>query len=500
MSKKTDIIARKIVEHCFIYFMSSNCPQILLSDDNDKIVLNDLYRDILEKHKDMVTFNLKEKEFGITFLKIYANVEDKEHTIHYCANNREVLNGKISRLIPEMPNEKIKDEMDGEFLLRAYISGNYLDEIVNTERTDFHFIKEDEETTIFKNTSDEISRKELDSKIAESMKEYLNHYLEQMSLDKIAYIEDYIKREAPQYRVLLSKKYLFADIHSKLPKDKLDIALYEIMQKLDIEIKRGVNEILGQKISDVKDLVEYKDKYNKYIDDVNDIGKAKLVEYIVHRKLVLDLLERALEWNTEGKYSLEEYIHKIVFPLKNSSDTVDYEKHNLWIIDEKLSYHYYLASDLPLNKVQPIDSDSLSRPDILIFNNPIAVVDSDSSYSSIVLLEFKRPQREEFTKDDDPIKQLYTYIININAGKAKNSKGRTIPKDQIYYCYLICDITEPIKNSADQANLAETPDGSGYYGFNPTYKAYVEVISYDKLLKDAKKRNRVLFKKLSILT
>lgn len=35
-----------------------------------------------------------------------------------------------------------------------------------------------------------------------------------------------------------------------------------------------------------------------------------------------------------------------------------------------------------------------------------------------------------------------------------------------------------------------------FFGYNSPRGAYIEVISYDKLIKDAKKRNQVLFDKL----
>jgi hypothetical protein len=43
-----------------------------------------------------------------------------------------------------------------------------------------------------------------------------------------------------------------------------------------------------------------------------------------------------------------------------------------------------------------------------------------------------------------------------------------------------------------------TPDNLGYYVYNPALSAYVEIISYTKLLQDAKKRNRILFDKLHL--
>ncbi len=44
--------------------------------------------------------------------------------------------------------------------------------------------------------------------------------------------------------------------------------------------------------------------------------------------------------------------------------------------------------------------------------------------------------------------------------------------------------------------LIRTPDREGFFGYNASKGAYIEVISYDKLVRDAKKRNQVLFDKL----
>ena len=43
-----------------------------------------------------------------------------------------------------------------------------------------------------------------------------------------------------------------------------------------------------------------------------------------------------------------------------------------------------------------------------------------------------------------------------------------------------------------------TPDNLGYYGFNETLSAYYEILSYQKILEDAKRRNRILFEKLNL--
>ena len=43
-----------------------------------------------------------------------------------------------------------------------------------------------------------------------------------------------------------------------------------------------------------------------------------------------------------------------------------------------------------------------------------------------------------------------------------------------------------------------TADGMGFFGYNPNYKAYIEVISFNQLVKAAKERNRAFFDKLGL--
>ena len=53
-----------------------------------------------------------------------------------------------------------------------------------------------------------------------------------------------------------------------------------------------------------------------------------------------------------------------------------------------------------------------------------------------------------------------------------------------------------MRDSAVGRGLRLTQDNEGYYGYNEGIGAYVEVISYNKLLKNARQRNQVFFDKL----
>ena len=66
------------------------------------------------------------------------------------------------------------------------------------------------------------------------------------------------------------------------------------------------------------------------------------------------------------------------------------------------------------------------------------------------------------------------------------------------YLYAVCDITTTLEQILDFHDFSQTPDKLGYYKYNDKMNAYIEILSYDKIINDAKKRNRILFDKLGI--
>ena len=68
------------------------------------------------------------------------------------------------------------------------------------------------------------------------------------------------------------------------------------------------------------------------------------------------------------------------------------------------------------------------------------------------------------------------------------------------YCYIVCDLTEKMIHLCKSHDLQETSDHMGYFGFHKQYGAYVEVISFDRLVDSAKKRHRAFFDKLGLPT
>jgi anti-sigma regulatory factor (Ser/Thr protein kinase) len=491
-----DVIAVRIIEHYLVYFISDICPTITLFDSQRTIVLNDAYKDGICPYIQRLQFPVKHQSFELIGVKFYTSHRQSRSELHLCANHRDVLTIPMAKYLPD--SERLTDEQSKSFVFFAYISGEYLDAYVNVERTDFlmdNHIGEIESLFVSKQDIIKASVKQVKDN-------YLGPYLESINETKWQRVESYIQNQAPQYRPLLKYPASLSEIPLKsLADGSIDLELYKVSTKIELALKEKGRKFLSGKLDDIKDLPRYKAEYNQYLEQENELGKAKLAQYIAHRKIILTLLSNSLERGDDGKYSLEESIHGLIFPLRQTSDDIDYERHNLWIIDEKLAYHKYLASDQPFHTLTPVAIESDERPDIIIFNSPFAFVEDSMPFSSVIIIEFKRPMRQNYSPEDNPFEQVYGYIRKVQEGNATDKRGRliSVTSNTPFYTYILCDLTHKMKRFAENQDFTEAPDKMGYFKYHSQLKSYIEIISYDKLLEDAKKRNRVLFDKLNLL-
>jgi hypothetical protein len=495
--KSLETLAEKVIEHCLIYLLSENRPTIIMKDGGDTKNLNEIFDKNVKGKTKQEKFDIKGRIFEIINLRLYLSDETK-HKAHFCANGRVVESINVEKKIPDL-NAKLVDEENKTFKYAAYVSGEFLDENVNTERTDFYMSKESD--PLFPDT---IAEEDIIGATVAQAKNYLGEYLRPIVESKISHINSYVDNQAPQYRYAIRyRPEALEQIPPNLPDDKLDIELHRINAAINVELKERSTEVLKKKPEDITNLPQYIEKYKKLVEEITDFSQAQLSQYVIHRKLIIDLLEQSLKFDEKGKYYLEEAVHGIIFPLRTSSDNVDYEQQNLWIIDERLAYHQYLASDQRFDEMRVVEIDSKDRPDLMVFNAPLAYAEADASsiFSSVVIVEFKRPMRTDYNEtDENPFEQSFDYIRKIRAGRIKDKEGRLVEVDPStpFYIYVICDITNKIKAIADNYGFTQTPDRKGYFNFNKPLSAYVELISYPKLINDAKKRNRILFDKLHI--
>lgn len=491
--RKLADIADGIIQHCLEYFVAEDCPQIRVRDiTGDEICLNDRFSASVVLKASEEDLLIRNTAFKVKHLLLNGT---HDHCVHYCAHKRVVKTDKVSARVPDLSG-KIKDGED-HCVYAAYVSGDYLDSHVNTNRTDFVFQKTRDQETM-----DDVCWDELDKGVGDNADRYLRPYLDPVREQKAERIREYVETKAPQYRhILRSSRDALQRIAPGVNDEHLELELYKIDQKIRLHIREQAQEVLQTTEDESTDTSSVKQRIEDLLARVTEVEQGDLARYVVQRKAVLELLEKALSLKADDKYQRESVIHRIVYPMRRTSDQIDsYDGQNLWIIDERLSFHSYLSSDIPLKQIEAVDSQSELRPDIAIFNRRLAYSEGDEPYSSIVIIEFKRPVRQNYDEKDNPIAQVYDYIRGIRSGKQLDSNGRPISTSAgtSYYAYVIADLTPALQTQAENGTLTKTPDGMGYFGYNSNLNAYVEVISFSKLLADAKKRNRVLFDKLNL--
>ncbi len=209
--------------------------------------------------------------------------------------------------------------------------------------------------------------------------------------------------------------------------------------------------------------------------------------------MIIELLDKKLQLNEEGKYPNEDIIHDIIIPRKRTTDELRYEDHNLWLIDERLTFHELASSDIPLSDTTT--SKSTDRPDVVVFSE----MDDDRIAKSVSIIELKKPQRQSFN-DNRPTEKVLDYVRLIREEKVKLPNGRPLEVNETtrFYCYVVCDITDKIKIFAEDGNFATLKGERGYYLYNQKLNTHIEIIAFDKIIIDVKQRHKAFFEKLGV--
>ena len=104
--------------------------------------------------------------------------------------------------------------------------------------------------------------------------------------------------------------------------------------------------------------------------------------------------------------------------MGQTSETLDYEYHNLWLLDERLVFSRYAASDKVISK------EETQEPDLVIFHNRLAYRNGENvTNSPITIFEFKRPKRTNYPDNENPLKQACQYAEKSGQGNMKCQKG-----------------------------------------------------------------------------
>lgn len=102
------IVAEKILHHCFIYFLMSNCPKITVLDGDCSFSLNEMFEETVVEKKLETCFDLQGNSFSLLHMKMSDKVL-KGNKLLLCANQRVVEEKDLSKYIGNLDKKSFDD-------------------------------------------------------------------------------------------------------------------------------------------------------------------------------------------------------------------------------------------------------------------------------------------------------------------------------------------------------------------------------------------------------
>ena len=374
---------------------------------------------------------------------------------------------------------------DRNYIVKAYVFSPFLDRNVSLERSGFDFQMEND-------LQQGISQIDIEKRAAIIAKDAVGSDITSRQEKKRERVQSYVDDDAPWHKGILDKIDL-TGLAYNATKEEIESRLQKEKFVQEAQIKRDVTTLLAG--GSLKSLTT---NVLEIVGKISGTSKNDLIHYIALRRNILDIFGKSLELDEGGAYSSEGIVHDIIFPRKGDTEITSFDNHNLWIIDERLNFTNYVSSD------QPLVGGSSERPDLVVYNKRILFRGDNEASNPVTIFEFKKPQRDDFvnpSSKEDPVQQIVRYVNDIRDGKYKTPEGRKmlIAQNTPFYGFVVCDLTRKVETWLErEKNFKPMPDRLGWFQWIENINLYVEVISWDKVLRDAKMRNQIFFQKLGI--
>lgn len=507
-AKNMQEIANGLLEHCFIYYLSEELPEISINEEKEEnswegISVNSLFNIVARE---------KEKEFTIrnNFFKMYVVTSDqitsrKYNYIALCANSRKVGRKRDLAKVDSLYAYPITDDGKSKFL-DVYVVSPYLDAHVNNQRTGFKIPEKDEwQDGLFEVDSTEVSMEEILQRVASELSYLYETYAKATKERNIAEVTDFIRNSAPQYSSFLYRRDILDAMPPNLSDEKKDEYLHKISYQENVKITEKIDEFIKTKTVNEEQI----EKIIHTIQTTTAYNTDSLVQYVCRRKAIIRLFSRMLDQKEDGKYELEKMIHNIIFPMGLTNRELTYQYHNLWLLDDRFSTYRFIASDKAITSFSQIKSSK--EPDLILINNEKDLINNPISFgnkdageiSSMVIFEFKRPGDTAHQKKNNDyrwefselVKDYFEEFLFGKEKKKKNYRGNvvTITRDTPKFGYVIMDeMPKELIDYNESNGWRKTPFGS-YYKIIPEQNLHIEAITFQNLLNNAKERNNPFF-------
>jgi hypothetical protein len=408
-------IAKDILEHCLWYFVRpGGAPHLTVIDSGERIDLHEIFGDYMLDPSSRQEITVKDQLFSLIHLRLKATSRPAPQ-LNWSAATRVVTVESLSGKVPGL-HGRVKDE-NTEFMYACYLTSDYLDRSVRSERTGFD-IPDVTEGTL---DEGEPSMSDIRTAVLDEVGKYLHANLAEAREAGRARVRDFVDKKAPRYRPILHRigeEKLGVD--PGISDRELELHLHRQWADLEAEVLTEGQQVLEAEITEDE---EYNKRIQEYLDKVNDIKKSDLAAYVFHRRMILELLAKAVRVDGKGKYAREEVVHRLIMQMRATSDDMLPDASNLWLIDERFAFHNFLASDKTIKSMPITGSSSTLEPDLLalqLTDVPMLVAEGERMpLASITVVEIKRPMRSDAGAgaDKDPLEQALTYLEKVREGR-----------------------------------------------------------------------------------
>lgn len=475
-------LARHICHHFFPYFIAGSMPRLNVMFGRRELDVGEY----LESRIDLRSVEVRTvpmKSVGdIRISHVYVDKsisQELSNAILLAAQGRVVKSIEIEKKFA------LKSLDSGDAYV-CVVHGDFLDTKVDQERTGFKALEIEMDAVI--DAAMDAAERFLEEHIAGIRK-----------LQKRLVVR--ILEEHPQ--LAISVKEVDAYVSSLSPsmsEEDIGKTLFTLLYRHERKLKSQIQSLENSDSDDSDDERRSRcERIDELVQKVTDDAKRRLAEYTIKRHQIIQLARSLLKYSDEEKkhYQWERTLHELICPMGKMLEAGDYDEHNLWLIDDLLSYYSFFASDKAMSAFGL--AGERKEPD-LIFFNPYGFR-REGTNDPVVIVEFKRPGDE--TLSSDPVDQVLEYIEKLRSRTVRDIDGAVVSdiNDQTpFECIVVCDLSVGARKKFERSVAQHpTPDGLGYYGFSQNHKASIRVLSYSKVFRDAELRNQSFFSKLGLL-
>lgn len=508
--KNAEEIAKGIMEHCFIYYLSGALPEIQVCekypDESLHSVSVNNYFSLEAKEKEK-TIEIKGQSFKLYVVRTNQITSRKYNYVSLCANSRKVGNKRDLAKTDSLYAYPITENGESKYL-DVYVVSTYLDSNVNNQRTGFKFPETIDDEIAYDIQSDIISMEEILQKVASEVASLYEYFAQETKKRNIKETIEYIDTKAPQYHSFKYRQDVLEAMPPNLTEEKKDEYLHRVAyqenKKIEEKIEKFIQtkEVNEEHINSIIDSIKKRTAYNT----------DTLAEYVFRRKAILRLFGKMLDKTDQGTYELESMIHNLVFPMGLTNRELVYQYHNLWLLDDRFSTYRFIASDKSITSYSQIKSSK--EPDLILINNEKNLIDNPISFgnkdegrvNSMVIFEFKRPgdTAHQKNKNDyrwefsDLVKEYFEIFQFGNEKQKKNYRGNVIEitSDTPKFGYVIMDEMPDKLVEYNKLNGWRLSPFGSYYKIIPEQNLHIEAITFQNLLVNARERNNPFFDQL----